>query len=59
MNVQEAARAIGLSADAVYDLCRRGLLRHRRVGPNRGRIQILPAHVAAVGQSRGRGTSKE
>jgi hypothetical protein len=47
MNVREAAAEIGLSADAIYDLCARGMLGHRRVGAGRGRIQILPSHVAA------------
>jgi excisionase family DNA binding protein len=47
MTVAEAAREIGLSPDAVYDLCKRGQLGHRRIGPRRGRIDILPAHVAA------------
>jgi excisionase family DNA binding protein len=47
MTVSEAAKEIGLSADAVYDLCRSGALGHRRIGPNRGRIVILPGHVAA------------
>jgi excisionase family DNA binding protein len=47
MTVIEAAEQIGLSPDTVYDLCRLGLLGHRRVGPRRGRIQITPEHVAA------------
>jgi excisionase family DNA binding protein len=47
MTVAEAAEQIGLSADTVYDLCRLGVLGHRRVGPRRGRIQITAEHVAA------------
>jgi excisionase family DNA binding protein len=47
MTVQEAAREIGLSVDIVYDLCRKGLLPHRRLGPKRGRIWIGPEHIAA------------
>lgn len=34
MTVAEAAKEIGLSVDAVYDLCRSGLLPHRRIGPS-------------------------
>jgi excisionase family DNA binding protein len=47
MTVAEAAEQIGLSPDTVYDLCRLGVLGHRRVGPRRGRIQITAEHVAA------------
>jgi excisionase family DNA binding protein len=47
MTVAEVAERIGLSPDAIYDLCRLGVLGHRRVGPRRGRIQITPEHVAA------------
>jgi excisionase family DNA binding protein len=47
MTVSEAAELIGLSPDAIYDLCRLGVLGHRRVGPRRGRIQITAEHVAA------------
>jgi excisionase family DNA binding protein len=47
MTVAEAAEQIGLSADTIYDLCRLGVLGHRRVGPRRGRIQITAEHVAA------------
>lgn len=46
VTVNEAAKEIGLSAKAVYALCMSGLLPHRRIGPNQGRIVILPAHVA-------------
>jgi hypothetical protein len=55
LNVQEAAEQIGLSPDAIYDLCRLGVLGHRRVGPRRGRIQITPEHVAAYLQKAERG----
>jgi excisionase family DNA binding protein len=47
MTVAEAAEQIGLSVDAIYDLCRLGVLGHRRVGPRRGKIQITEEHVAA------------
>lgn len=47
MTVNQAAKEIGLSPDAVYSLCAKGLLGHRRVGVRRGRIQILPSHIAA------------
>jgi excisionase family DNA binding protein len=55
MTVAEAAEQIGLSVDTVYDLCRLGLLGHRRVGPRRGRIQVGEEHIAAYLQKAERG----
>ena len=40
--VKEAAARLRLSAASVYDLCKKKALRHRRVGPGRGKI-VIPA----------------
>lgn len=40
LTVTEACERARLSKSAILALCRKGELRHRRVGANRGRIQI-------------------
>jgi excisionase family DNA binding protein len=47
LDVKQVAERVGLSVDTVYDLCRLGLLGHRRVGPRRGKIQVGEEHIAA------------
>jgi excisionase family DNA binding protein len=40
LTVKQAAKTLGLSTDAVYDLCSSGRLQHERVGKKA--IRILP-----------------
>lgn len=45
LTVAEAARAMKVSKDAVYDLCDSGKLRHHRIGSGRGTIRIMPKDI--------------
>lgn len=45
LTVIEAARAMKVSKDAVYDLCDSGKLRHHRIGSGRGTIRIMPKDI--------------
>lgn len=45
LNVRQAAEMLGLQQSTVYNLCERRLLKHRRVGPGKGRIQIEPEWI--------------
>jgi len=45
LTVLEAARAMKVSKDAVYDLCDSGKLRHHRIGNGRGTIRIMPKDI--------------
>jgi len=45
LTVVEAARAMKVSKDAVYDLCDSGKLRHHRIGSGRGTIRIMPRDI--------------
>ena len=42
LTVKQAADRLGVSADAVYDLCRDGRLKCFRAGEGRGTIRIRP-----------------
>ena len=49
LTVAEAAEALGVSADTVYDLCASGRLRHARIGgKGRGVIRIRRADLAKI-----------
>lgn len=43
MNVEEAAKFLGLSRHSVYELCRLGHIEHARIGPSGGKIRITEA----------------
>jgi excisionase family DNA binding protein len=45
LTVVEAAGAMKVSKDAVYDLCDSGRLRHHRIGSGRGTIRIMPKDI--------------
>lgn len=45
LTVKQAAERLGVSVDAVYDLCRDGRLRCFRAGEGRGTIRIRPADL--------------
>lgn len=40
LSVSEVAARLGVSPSAVYRLCDAGLIRHHRVGLNRGKIRV-------------------
>lgn len=49
LTVAEAADALGVSADTIYDLCGSGRLRHARIGgKGRGVIRIRRADLAKI-----------
>lgn len=52
MTVAEAARALEVSPDLVYRLCRAGQLGHTRIGLGRGVIRLDHADVEAFRASR-------
>jgi excisionase family DNA binding protein len=52
MTVKQAAERLGLSAQVVYLLCARRLLRHSRVGLGRGKIVIPEEAIAEYLKSR-------
>src|SRR5262245_26577572 len=45
-SVAAAAAKLGLGVRTVYELCRSGKLRHRRLGPHGGKIEIDEHHIA-------------
>ena len=45
LTVRQAAQRLGVSVDAVYDLCRDGRLKCFRAGEGRGTIRIRPADL--------------
>ena len=45
LTVKQAAERLGVSVDAVYDLCRDGRLRCYRAGEGRGTIRIRPSDL--------------
>lgn len=47
LTVAQAAKRLGVGADRVYDLCRRGEVAHHRLGKA---IRILPEDLAAYEQ---------
>lgn len=51
MTIKQVAERLGLSTDAVYDLCQTKQLAHFRIGRNRGRIRISPGQLEAYMQS--------
>lgn len=52
LTVKEAAEAMGVSPDAVYDLAARSKIIHYRAGGDRGRIRFRPSDVEAYLESR-------
>lgn len=51
LTVREAAARLGLSPDAVYELCRAGKLAHYRLGVHGGRLMVAEADLAAYLES--------
>lgn len=45
LSVKEAAPRLDLSVPTVYELCAKGKLRHRRLGPSGGKIRVSEAAI--------------
>ena len=54
LTAKEAAKAIGVSVDAIYDLCKSGKLRHQRLGPRT--IRIRPEDLANLKEDTAQGS---
>jgi excisionase family DNA binding protein len=48
LTVEQAAKLMNVAKRTVYDLCKSGQLRHRRLGTGRGTIRIAQADIAAL-----------
>ncbi len=51
LSIREAALRLGISPDAVYELCRAGRLAHYRLGVHGGRLMIAEPDLAAYLES--------
>jgi len=45
LTVKDASKLLNVSADAVYQMCDSGTLKHHRIGAGRGTIRILSADL--------------